>query len=554
MLSQQFVSLCHELYRDPENNAVREELTQTISSFSRVQSRLHDSTRDISSADRIGNSVLRYMNHIDRTWTALQPKADLLLDGKSKQSAAAVKYIVSNDIRLAEAIGTILVLSEEQLPAADSDKRNLFEVYGIIGVLGRQMIRVQSVVKNVVRLNSEPANESVMNILMDDLAFFNEVHDELFDEESNPLLANSQSIAEELDKLDAIWAPINDRIDQFIDFNDFNIGKEQALKVIFDNRSELLEATNNLTEAFEQENRRIATWYKNFSLGVVSISLLSILIGWLSIIRPVLKVVRSVVERLTFSTDELAGLSKHLSKTSHTLSEADSIQASNIEVSSAAMDKITSMTQGASRKASASKKLILESRDALIVEGKFIEKVIVSMTKIVEMFVRIIKIIESVEELFSEIDSLPPSQHLTAAKAGTGQELMQLRIKRIEDLLEKTKAKVRTSHPLIDAINERLWEGDTQLNNLKTQFDELDDRFTEIVELMANIELSSQFQASKCTSVSEILHELGLYASHNVETAEFVAKSSDQLLDQTDRLKLVISQLQDLTGLRNGKD
>ena len=399
------------------------------------------------------------------------------------------------------------------------------------------------------RLNTEPANESVKSILLDDVAFFNEIHDELFDDESTPLLAGNKSIVEKLDKLETIWAPINERIDQFIEFNDFNIDREQALKVIFENRSDLLETTSGLTEAFEQENRRIAMWNKNFSLGVVSITLFSILIAWLTIIKPVLKVVKSVVERLTFSTDDLAGLSDHLSRTSHTLSEADSIQASNIEISSAAMDKITSMTKGASQQASVSKSLVLESRDALIVEGLFIDKVVESMSKIVEVFVHIIKIIESMEKLFDEIDSLPPSQQLTAANSGNTHESVSLRINKLEGLLHKAKKNVKTSRELIDIINQRLWDGDTHVNNLKTQFNEFDDRFKEIVELMGSIEISSQFQATKCASVSEILHELGLYASHNVETSEFVAQSSDKLLKQTDRLKTVITQLQDLTGL-----
>ena len=549
MLSQQFVSLCHELYREPENNAVRKELLQTISSFSEIQSRLYENIQTERSTDRIYKRILSDVDEINRTWAALLPKAELLLDEKSKQSATAVNYIVNKEIDLAEAIGTILVLSEEQMPDSESEGRNLIEVYGIIGLLGRQMIRVQSIVKNIVRLNAEPANESVKGILLDDLSFFNEIHDELFDEESTPLLAENKSIAEELDKLESIWAPVNERIDQFIELNAFNIAKEQALKVISESRSELLETTNSLTEAFEQENRRIALWYKNFSLIVVSISLLSILIGWLSIIRPVLKVVKSVVERLTFSTEELAGLSNKLSSASHTLSEADSIQASNIEVSNEAMEQITSKTKGASKKASDSKNLVLESRDALIVEGKFIDKVVQSMSKIIEVFVRIIKMVESMEELFDEKDSIPASQRSTAPKSGNSYKSKCLRIHKTDDLMRKAKEYVKTSRHLIDVTNGRLWEGYIQLNNLKAQFDEVDDRFTEIVELIANIEMSSQFQASKCASVSKILRELGLYASHNVETSEFVAQSSDQLQNQTERLKTVISQLQNLTGL-----
>ena len=157
---------------------------------------------------------------------------------------------------------------------------------------------------------------------------------------------------------------------------------------------------------------------------------------------------------------------------------------------------------------------------------------------------------ESMEAVFNEIDLLPSSRQSTPSGSGEADVSINSRLIRIEELAHKAKNSVRASWTSIEAINERLWDGATQVDKLKIQFDELDDRFIEIVELMTNIEMSSQFQATKCTSISEILHELGEYASHNVETSEFVAQSSAQLLKQTDGLKAVIAQLQNLTGLK----
>ena len=549
MLSQQFVSLCHELYREPENETVRKELRATIALFSKTKLELHENMKGESSINRNGNWTFQYYANIDQTWSVLQPNVMLLLDEKSRQSSAAVDYIIDNEIKLAEQMGTILVLSEEKVSESNSEGSDLVELYGIVGLLSRQMMRVQGIIKNVVRLNGTPDTHSLKSLLAEDLSFFNEIYDEFFDEESYPLLTNNESIAKELEKLDTIWGPVNEKIDQFIEFNDFNIDREKALKFIFQKRSALLQATNGLTEAFEQESRNIAKWYKNFSLIVVSLSLLSILVGWMSIIKPVLKIVKSVVKGLTLSTNNLAELSQHLSSTNRTLSEATTIQASNIKTSSTAMDEITAMTKKNSKKASTSKSLVLESRDALSLEGEFIEKVEASMAEIVEVFVHAIKIIDTMEGLFDEMDLWPTSASIVSTDSENVDESLSLRMRGIEDQLNKTKESVRNSRKLIDVINERLWEGDTQVTNLKKQFEKHNESFSGIVELMTNIEKSSHFQATKCSSISETLHELGFYASQNVKTSRFVAHSSDQLLLQTDRLKMVISNLVKLTGL-----
>ena len=228
---------------------------------------------------------------------------------------------------------------------------------------------------------------------------------------------------------------------------------------------------------------------------------------------------------------------------SETLSSGAQLLAGNTANEAAAIEEITSMTEGietgavknteTTEKAS---KLLENVMENIEVGGKNIGEMTDSMTEIKEASDEIQRVIAIIEDIAFQTNILALNAAVEAARAGEAGKGFAVVADEVRNLAAKSSEAANDTMKLVGRSSEAVNKGAEIAAKTRGSFDAINDSAEQFSELMANISASSEEQTKAIREINSGLESITSTIQSNSASAEESAASSLELKKQADIL------------------
>ncbi|WP_370875518.1 methyl-accepting chemotaxis protein [Bacillus horti] len=293
------------------------------------------------------------------------------------------------------------------------------------------------------------------------------------------------------------------------------------------------------------------------------------------------KEVQQVSRQLSFSSETLAAVSEETTAQTHEVNRAiDQVAAGAqnqslelergihlLETMSNNLVKVNDLATGISSQAALSTSI---GKDGIEVVGEldqtskeFISlanNLITNVQDVALSSERILKIVETIEEISNSTDLLALNAAIESARAGEAGRGFAVVAGEIRKLAEKTKGEARNIHVVIKEIREKMGTLTTDANHLnnystiqgeavtktRTSFDDIVAQITLIEEHVSTVQESLVTLNHSSEEINAAMQDISAISEESAASAEEVAASSEHQLQAIEEVNQAAVQLQDL--------
>ncbi len=287
------------------------------------------------------------------------------------------------------------------------------------------------------------------------------------------------------------------------------------------------------------------------TLVMISGILLAIIIG-ISIAffltRAITKPIRQVVRGLLEGAEKVASASSQVASSSQSLAEGASQQATALEVSTASLDQIGSMTRQNADNAFQANQLTDETSNLILIASQSMNGLIASMTEITKASEDTQKIIRTIDEVAFQTNLLALNAAVEAARAGHAGAGFAVVADEVRNLAMRTAEAAQSTAALIDHTTRQVRDGYDMVVKTNDEFAEVARSVTNCRGLVGEITAASQEQARGIDQVGKAVVEMDKIVQDNAVSAEESASASEEMNAQAERMKWFVAELVALVG------
>ena len=261
--------------------------------------------------------------------------------------------------------------------------------------------------------------------------------------------------------------------------------------------------------------------------------------------------VEVVSQGITAGTDHVASAAGQLSTASQRLAEGSSDQAAAIEETSSSMEEMSSMTNQNATHSEQARAMMDDATQIVEKVNKKMDAMAAAIEAITKSNEETGKIIKTIDEIAFQTNLLALNAAVEAARAGEAGAGFAVVADEVRSLALRAANAAKETSNLIEDTIKAVNNGNEITRATRESFKE-NMAITGIVgELVAEIAAASNEQASGIEQVNRVVTEMEKVTQQNAAGAEASASAVEEVIVQTDRMKVYVSDLLALIGTRD---
>ncbi len=299
----------------------------------------------------------------------------------------------------------------------------------------------------------------------------------------------------------------------------------------------------------KEVSRNIGSVIKLIILFSIPLIILTFFFSWLLTKRQIADPVERVILDVNESINQVSSSVDQIAKSSRSLADATSNQATSVEEISSSIEEISSMTRQNADNAGQCKALRDETARYLQRAEEIMNQTIDAMKRIKESGEQAARIIRSIDDIAFQTNILALNAAVEAARAGEAGAGFAVVAEEVRNLAKRTADDSRNTQEIIKKTVEEISKGAELLNDTNNAFKEMSDSNKKMGSLIDEIAAASNEQAEGIAQINSAIAEVDKGTQLNASNAEKFSALSHEVLTQLERLRESAEELEDLIGV-----
>lgn len=323
--------------------------------------------------------------------------------------------------------------------------------------------------------------------------------------------------------------------------------KKQEVFGYFESKFKLLEVEmEKLGDAVEKEAQLAnadSDAIMMINAGLTIAGVIISLVFFLIIYRNAMNLFSDIIGKISLSGDQVAQVSSELSEASHSLASGATQSAASLEETVASMEELSSMVKLSTDNAGQASEISNRNKDVAGVGSQEVSQLISSMQDIYQASSRMQEIINVIDDIAFQTNLLALNAAVEAARAGEQGKGFAVVAEAVRSLAQRSAAAAKDISIMINDSNSKIKSGVDIAEHSGQILKEIVSTAEKVSSLNIEISSSSQEQSSSISQVSQSLGTLDSASQKNAAVAEEVSASSQEILNQAQALKKVVSEM-----------
>lgn len=258
----------------------------------------------------------------------------------------------------------------------------------------------------------------------------------------------------------------------------------------------------------------------------------------------------SFSERIESTGQSLGNTSDQLNKASQDLASGATQSAASLEETVASLEELSSMVKLNSQNANSASALSSESFEASKAGAESVKKLIGSMEVIKNSSGKIEEVIQVIDDIAFQTNLLALNASVEAARAGEQGKGFAVVADAVRSLAQRSADSAKDISKMIQESVQTINEGSATAQQSGALLDKFLESAKKVVEINNEIAGASQEQARGITLIGEAMAKLDQSSQQNVQVAQGVAQTSDQISNLSQGMQDLVEELQVMVGRR----
>ncbi len=276
-------------------------------------------------------------------------------------------------------------------------------------------------------------------------------------------------------------------------------------------------------------------------------------LSWM-MVRLLNRRLKQVVVGLGEEADQIFAAADQVSSSSRSVARSASDQAASIEETSASGDAINSMARKNAESCQSMSQLVGESREMVLSANRKLEEMVVSMDSINESSGQISRIIKVIDEITFQTNILALNAAVEAARAGATGAGFAVVADEVRNLAQRSAQAARDSASLIEESISKSNEGKRKVDEVASAILAITAGFEKIRTLVDEVNMGSQDQSRGLDQIAKAITQMERLTQTTAANGKQSAAAASQLTAQSDALKQVVIEMNQLIGVRAAGD
>ncbi|HTX77141.1 MAG TPA: methyl-accepting chemotaxis protein [Terracidiphilus sp.] len=287
-------------------------------------------------------------------------------------------------------------------------------------------------------------------------------------------------------------------------------------------------------------------------LSVVAL-LVGIGLSWV-MVRMLNRQLKRVASDLGENASQIFAAAAQVSSSSQSLARGASDQAASIEETSASGEEINSMARKNAGSCHSMSELVSEAQGLVSSANRKLEEMVVSMDTINESSAKISKIIKVIDEITFQTNILALNAAVEAARAGEAGAGFAVVAGEVRNLAQRSTQAAKDTASLIEESIAKSNEGKVKVAEVAGAISAVTADFDKIKVLVDEVDHGSQEQSRGLDHVAKAITQMEQLTQTTAAGAEESAAAAAELNAQSDSLKGVVLEMNQLIGVKDAEE